>query len=77
MLAEAIPLIRFLDGADRNFLIPVYQRNYDWTAVGQCPVLWNDLCNISMCENQMHFFGSIVSIRDNMATGDAYIIIDG
>ena len=23
-------LLRFMEGADKRFVIPVYQRNYDW-----------------------------------------------
>ena len=34
----------FLDGKNRSFLIPVYQRNYDWNNKGQCQILWDDLC---------------------------------
>lgn len=30
MHAEAKLLLKFLDGSDNRYIIPVYQRNYDW-----------------------------------------------
>ena len=30
MKGDAQPLIKFFDGADKRFIIPLYQRNYDW-----------------------------------------------
>jgi len=30
MNGSAQPLVKFLDGAGKRFIIPVYQRNYDW-----------------------------------------------
>jgi uncharacterized protein with ParB-like and HNH nuclease domain len=30
MDGHAKQLLQFMDGADKRFLIPVYQRNYDW-----------------------------------------------
>ncbi len=30
MKAEENKLTRFLEGHDRRFIIPIYQRNYDW-----------------------------------------------
>lgn len=65
----------FLDGKNRSFLIPVYQRNYDWNNKEQCQILWDDLCYIVTHSKKPHFFGSIVSVIDENS-GD-YIIIDG
>lgn len=65
----------FLDGKNRSFLIPVYQRNYDWNFKDQCQTLWDDLNYIINHDNKPHFFGSIVSVIDQ-TSGD-YIIIDG
>jgi hypothetical protein len=33
MIANQINLNRFLSQADTQFIIPVYQRNYDWTDI--------------------------------------------
>ena len=30
MHGEAKFLLKFLDGSDNRYIIPVYQRNYDW-----------------------------------------------
>ena len=30
MKGDAQPLIKFFDGSDKQFIIPLYQRNYDW-----------------------------------------------
>ena len=30
MKGDAQPLIKFFDGSDKRFIIPLYQRNYDW-----------------------------------------------
>ena len=32
----------FMKGSDRHFIIPVYQRNYDWR-LENCKQLYNDL----------------------------------
>ena len=65
------PIVEFLDRRGENFLIPVYQRNYDWKKEN-CEVLWDDLEAI-IVKPHPHFFGSIVRVRD----GDDNVIIDG
>ena len=64
-------ITEFLEGRKETFLIPVYQRNYDWERE-HCEVLWQDLEAASDVAHP-HFFGSIVRVRD----GDDNIIIDG
>jgi len=68
--------LRFLEGADTHFVIPVYQRNYDWTKE-QCEQLFDDLLDISKNKFRSHFMGSIVSIYNNEEGGREYLIIDG
>jgi len=71
-------LLQFMDGADKRFLIPVYQRNYDWK-VANCRQLYDDLVRVIKNDRKHHFFGSIVSVYDmdsENATQD-YLIIDG
>ncbi len=69
-------LLRFMEGADKRFIIPVYQRNYDWKKE-QCETLLEDL--IAVFRNQLatHFFGSIVFVGDDNSSGPEYSIIDG
>ena len=45
MKGDAKQLIEFLDGAKNRFIIPVYQRNYDWSEK-QCKQLFSDLVQI-------------------------------
>jgi len=76
MQANQKQFLRFLEGADTHFVIPVYQRNYDWTKE-QCEQLFNDLIDISENNFRTHFIGSIVSIYNNDQGGREYLIIDG
>lgn len=76
MKANEKGLLRFLEGADKQFIIPIYQRNYDWKKE-QCEQLFNDL--IDICKNNFrnHFLGSIVSIYHDDGDGQEYLVIDG
>ena len=60
MKGDAQPLIKFFDGSDKRFIIPLYQRNYDWKEEN-CEQLFNDLLNLHESNRKSHFFGSIVS----------------
>jgi uncharacterized protein with ParB-like and HNH nuclease domain len=66
---------------DKNlkFIIPVYQRNYDWTDK-QCKTLFFDIERIHIKNQTKHFIGSIVYISntDNNVIGvNEYVVIDG
>lgn len=76
MKANEKYLIRFLESSDTNFVIPVYQRNYNWKKE-QCCQLYNDLIEMINNGYKNHFFGSIVSIYNDIAKGREYLIIDG
>lgn len=65
-------LLNLLEGTKTRFVIPVYQRNYDWK-IEQCKQLFDDLEELVAEGGESHFFGSIVSKAD----GDVRIIIDG
>ncbi len=45
MDAKEISMFRFLDGTDKKFIIPVYQRAYSWKREN-CEVLFKDLMNV-------------------------------
>lgn len=78
MDGHARQLLQFMDGADKRFLIPVYQRNYDWK-IANCKRLYEDLIKVIKDNRKYHFFGSIVSVYDmdsDTSTHD-YLIIDG
>lgn len=72
MKGEAYPLIKFFDGSDKRFIIPLYQRNYDWK-VENCNQLFQDLMKLHNSSRKKHFFGSIVSSIKS-GTEDRYII---
>lgn len=76
MKGDAKQLVEFLDGAKNRFIIPVYQRNYDWTEK-QCRQLFDDLIQIIAEKRKSHFFGSIVSTHASNGSKSDYLIIDG
>ena len=65
-----------MEGARKRFIIPVYQRNYDWKNE-HCKQLYNDLIKIVKQKRHSHFFGSIVSVSDTFGKQSEYLIIDG
>lgn len=72
MKGEERYLLNLLEGAKTRFMIPVYQRNYDWK-IEQCKQLFDDLEELAESNGESHFFGSIVSKAD----GDVRVVIDG
>lgn len=78
MKAQEEYLIRFLDGANKNFVIPVYQRNYEWKKE-QCEQLYNDLISIVNDDYRTHFLGSVVHLYNQYgrSTNTEFLIIDG
>ncbi|QUB70625.1 DUF262 domain-containing protein [Prevotella multiformis] len=45
MKGTASHLLEFLEGARKRFIIPVYQRNYDWKREN-CKQLFDDLVSV-------------------------------
>ena len=76
MKGEATFIIRFMEGADKRFIIPVYQRNYDWR-IEQCKQLFDDLVKTVKNNRKTHFFGSIVSVNNPDGGHYEFLIIDG
>ena len=74
MDGKAIKLIKYLDGSEKRFIIPVYQRNYSWK-IDNCRQLFDDLVKLSVNNCKMHFFGSIVSVYNGFS--EEFLIIDG
>lgn len=70
----------FLSSNKTQFVIPVYQRNYDWSTV-QCNQLLNDILEVGNNKGMnAHFIGSIVYIYDGVYTASRIkelTIIDG
>lgn len=66
----------FMEGSDKRYIIPVYQRKYDWK-LENCRQLYSDLKKIVLEERSSHFFGSIVSSVVPVGSRLEYHIIDG
>jgi uncharacterized protein with ParB-like and HNH nuclease domain len=73
MQVKEIPIYQFLEGSDKRFIIPVYQRDYSWTKKN-CQKLWDDMLILANSQRPDHFLGTIVGIVSNYAE---YVIIDG
>ena len=66
----------FMEGADKRYIIPVYQRKYDWKQEN-CRQLYGDLKKVIQNGRSSHFFGSIVSSVVPNGSKIEYHIIDG
>ena len=78
MKASEASLYEFITKSNTKFVIPVYQRNYDWTDK-HCKVLLNDIKEAGK-KNKKHFIGSIVYVNDDIVPitkGKELIIVDG
>ena len=68
-------LVAYMQGSDKRFVIPVYQRNYDWKQEN-CKQLFDDLVKIIQKDRKNHFFGSIVSVHTD-GEHNEFQVIDG
>ena len=69
-------LIEYMEGAKKRFIIPVYQRNYDWKTEN-CKQLYDDLVKVVKYNRKSHFFGSIVSVYNPDGRNTEFLVIDG
>ena len=76
MKGSEAKMMGFMEGADKRFVIPVYQRKYDWK-YDNCRQLYEDLKKIVVDGRESHFFGSIVSAVVPKGSKIEYHIIDG
>ena len=79
MKANELPINNFLQSPNVQFVIPIYQRNYDWTT-SQCSQLINDIISVETEDRGTHFIGSIVFIHEGAySTSEVkeLVIIDG
>ncbi|WP_204105783.1 MULTISPECIES: DUF262 domain-containing protein [Spirulina sp. CCY15215] len=66
MKASEEKLDRFLSQNETQFVIPIYQRNYDWK-YSECGQLLDDIFELGKDDNlNAHFIGSIVYIHDDV-----------
>jgi len=70
----------FLSANKTQFVIPVYQRNYDWST-GQCKQLLDDILEVGTnTKMNAHFIGSLVYVHDDVYTASRIkelTVIDG
>ncbi|MEE3622158.1 DUF262 domain-containing protein [Avibacterium paragallinarum] len=80
MKANETKVEDFLSSNKTQFVIPVYQRNYDWDTY-QCKQLLDDILEVGINHNRnAHFIGSIVYVHDDIYTSSRIkelSIIDG
>lgn len=69
-------LIEYMDGSKKRFIIPVYQRNYDWKTEN-CKQLYDDLIKVVKNHRNSHFFGSLVSVYESSGRNTEFLVIDG
>ena len=75
MQGVAAKLVSYMQGSDKRFIIPVYQRNYDWRTEN-CKQLFDDLVKVIKNNRKSHFFGSIVSVHNDGGYNE-FLVIDG
>ncbi|MCS6267100.1 MAG: DUF262 domain-containing protein [Vampirovibrio sp.] len=78
MKANQKSFLRYMDGTDKQFIIPVYQRNYDWQRK-HCVKLLEDIDLIIEKDLQQYFLGSIVSTHSTEGNSEfsEHLVIDG
>lgn len=69
-------LVEYMEGAKKRFVIPVYQRNYDWKTEN-CKQLYDDLIKLIRNHRRSHFFGSLVSVYNPDGRNTEFLVIDG
>lgn len=80
MKANETRVEEFLSSNKTQFVIPVYQRNYDWST-SQCKQILDDIFEVGTNQKvKVHFIGSIVYVHDDVYTSariKELTIIDG
>lgn len=80
MKANETKVEDFLSSNKTQYVIPVYQRNYDWST-GQCKQLLDDILEVGTSKKMnAHFIGSIVYVHDDVYTASRIkelTVIDG
>ena len=76
MKGSECKFVKYMEGSDKRFVIPVYQRNYDWK-MENCKQLFDDLVKIIRGHRKSHFFGSLVSVYNPDGHNEEFLVIDG
>lgn len=73
MKGQVVGIYKVFDGTEKKIVIPVYQRNYDWTP-RQCERLFDDIEEMIDAGRSKHFFGAVVGNPEDSFT---WVVIDG
>lgn len=76
MKGSEIKILDFMKDDNKRYVIPVYQRKYNWK-YDNCLQLYEDLKRIINNRKKTHFFGSIVSSIEPYGSIIEHHIIDG
>ena len=74
MEAQELSLAEFI-GDKKTFIIPIYQRNYDWRKE-HCLQLFEDIKNI-VASGKPHFLGTVVYQKQKEGIFSDFVIVDG
>lgn len=69
-------LLEIFNSNGKRFIIPAYQRNYDWKQEN-CARLFDDLIALTKSRRDSHFFGSVVTVEDEEGFSTERLVIDG
>ncbi len=77
MKAGETNILKFIGGLDKVFIIPPFQRNYEWN-FDQCDELFEDIINAYQSK-KTHYMGNIVYYegKNNGASFSEFILVDG
>ena len=77
MRATETNVLNFIGGLDKVFIIPPFQRNYEWN-FEQCDELFTDIIN-AYKNQKTHYLGNVVYYvgRNNGASYNEFILVDG
>ena len=68
-------IFSILEGNSKQYIIPVYQRNYSWLQEN-CQELWQDIIELINNQNSIHFFGPIILSAQNIHKS-IFSVVDG
>lgn len=77
MRATETNVLKFIGGFDKVFIIPPFQRNYEWNSE-QCDELFDDIIN-AYKNGKTHYLGNVVYYvgKNDGASYSEYILVDG
>jgi len=77
MKASETSVLKFVGGLDKVFIIPPFQRNYEWSEK-ECRALFDDIIT-SAVTKKSHYLGNVVYYvgENDGASYSEYILVDG